>query len=62
MKRSEMVDYGMDYDYAETVNSGDEYLWEYDEKEEEDEELYDCDREDLEMGFDPYEGCYTYDC
>jgi len=24
-----------------------------------DEEYYDSD---LEMGFDPYEGCYTYDC
>lgn len=22
----------------------------------------DCDDWDLEMGFDPYEGCYTYDC
>jgi len=29
-----------------------------------DEEYFDeeyCDS-DLEMGFDPYEGCYTYDC
>ena len=22
----------------------------------------DCDEADLEMGFDPYEGCYSYDC
>lgn len=30
---------------------------------EDDEEVEaDCDRWDLEVGFDPYEGCYTYDC
>lgn len=29
--------------------------------EEEDVEM-DCDRWDLEMGFDPYMGCYTDDC
>ena len=28
--------------------------------EDEDEEDYEPD--DLEMGFDPYEGCYTWDC
>lgn len=27
-------------------------------EEEEEEDVYD----DLEMGFDPYEGCYTWDC
>ena len=27
-------------------------------EEEEEEDVY----EDLEMGFDPYEGCYTWDC
>lgn len=64
MTRSEMVDCGIDFDYAETINSGDEYLWnEEDEEDYEDEdEDYDCDRDDLEMGFDPFEGCYTYDC
>lgn len=32
--------------------------------EDEDEEVedYDCEDWDLEVGFDPYEGCYTYDC
>lgn len=49
MNRSEMVDCGYDYDYAETINHGDEYMWDYDDG-------------DLEMGFDPYEGDYTYDC
>ena len=28
------------------------------EEEEREEDVYD----DLEMGFDPYEGCYTWDC
>lgn len=28
------------------------------EEEGEEEDVYD----DLEMGFDPYEGCYTWDC
>ena len=28
--------------------------------EDEDEDY--CEPDDLEMGFDPYEGCYTYDC
>ena len=23
---------------------------------------YDCDDADLEMGFDPYSGCYDFDC
>ena len=27
-----------------------------------DEEDYDCDSADLECGFDPYEGDYTWDC
>ena len=30
--------------------------------EEELEEYYDADDEDLEMGFNPYMGCYDYDC
>jgi hypothetical protein len=32
--------------------------------EDEDEEVEDYDYEDydLEVGFDPYEGCYTWDC
>lgn len=33
-----------------------------DDDEEEDEGCFDCDRADLEEGFDPYEGCYTFDC
>ena len=33
-----------------------------DEDEEEDEYTGDCDDFDLEMGFDPYEGCWTGDC
>lgn len=30
----------------------------------EEEEIYDFwdDEYDLDMGFDPYEGCYTFDC
>ena len=34
------------------------------EDEEVDEEDYadDCDSWDAEVGFDPYEGCYTFDC
>lgn len=33
------------------------------EEEEDDYSRYgDCDDWDIEMGFDPYEGCYTYDC
>lgn len=35
-------------------------MWEPDMEEDEDEEFYE-DYED-ECGFDPYEGCYTYDC
>lgn len=27
-----------------------------------DEDFEDFDDDSLEMGFDPYEGCYTYDC
>lgn len=42
MTRTQMVDCGIDYDYAETINLGDEYLWDEDEY--------------LEVGFDPYEG------
>lgn len=34
--------------------------WEKMFSEDEDEEDYEPD--DLEMGFDPYEGCYTWDC
>lgn len=60
MKRSELVDCGYDYDYAETIRMGDAYEWDY--SDEDDEGYYDCDRDDLEMGFDPYEGGYTYDC
>ena len=29
-------------------------------QEEEEEDMY--EDEELETGFDPYEGCYTYDC
>ena len=29
-------------------------------EEEEEEDMY--EDEELETGFDPYEGCYTYDC
>lgn len=61
MKRSELVDCGYDYDYAETIRMGDEYLWDYSDEDEE-EGYGDCDCADLEMGFDPFEGCYTYDC
>ena len=38
------------------------YLHEEDEYEDEDEYPGDCDDWDIEMGFDPYEGLYTYDC
>lgn len=31
------------------------------ENDDEDED-FDCDEADLEMGFDPYEGDYTWDC
>lgn len=31
MKRSEMVDYGYDYDYEETIRQGDAYDWDYQE-------------------------------
>lgn len=33
-----------------------------DDRSEEDEVICECDQDDLEMGFDPYEGGYTYDC
>ena len=32
------------------------------EFEEDEEEDWDDEPSDLEMGFDPYEGCYTWDC
>lgn len=35
---------------------------EEDDEEDEDEYTGDCDDFDLEMGFDPYEGCWTGDC
>ena len=37
---------------------------EYEEKDEEDEEEYDSyeDSGDIEMGFNPYMGCYDFDC
>ena len=25
-------------------------------------DCFDCDRDDLEMGFNPYMGCYDFDC
>lgn len=36
----------------------------FENSEDEDEDYYvgDCDDFDLEMGFDPYEGCWTGDC
>lgn len=45
---------------------GTDYIYEYvyGPEEPEDYEEYDeepCDY-DLEVGFDPYEGCYTFDC
>lgn len=33
----------------------------YDEDDEDEEEAF-FEPTDLEMGFDPYDGCYTYDC
>ena len=36
--------------------------WDYMFGVEEDEYTGDCDDFDLEMGFDPYEGCWTGDC
>ncbi len=52
---SEMRDCGIDYDYAETIRQGDAYEW--------DDEEYDFEPYyDIEMGFDPYVGCYTDDC
>jgi len=33
-----------------------------DDYEDEDEYTGDCDDFDIEMGFDPYEGCWTGDC
>jgi hypothetical protein len=32
------------------------------EEEDDEDEYLDYEDYDLEMGFDPYEGCYTYDC
>jgi hypothetical protein len=34
----------------------------FDDNEHEDNYTGDCDDFDLEMGFDPYEGCWTGDC
>lgn len=36
---------------------------EYEDEEDDNDELYfDCDREDLEVGFNPYTGSYDFDC
>jgi hypothetical protein len=32
------------------------------EEEDDEDEYLDYEDYDLEMGFDPYEGCYTWDC
>lgn len=38
-------------------------FWEEDEEDEEEESTYEEEMEaDLDMGFDPYMGCYTDDC
>lgn len=67
MTHSEMVDCGIDFDYEETIREGDEYLWEEDEEPEEGDEDRGLDeywesQYDLEEGFNPYEGCYDFDC
>lgn len=62
----------MCYDYNVEVEEmfGEDITWaEWEEcwaDEESDEDFGDypgdCDDWDIEMGFDPYEGCYTWDC
>jgi len=42
MTHSEMVDCGLDYDYAETINQGDAYEWWYDTEDEQDDDDADC--------------------
>ena len=55
---SEAESRGTDYMYEFVFGSGDDDE-DPDEYEEYDDEP--CDY-DLEVGFDPYEGCYTFDC
>ena len=44
--------------YYTGCHSFEDYLAEINGEDEEP----DCDEVDIEMGFDPYEGCYSYDC
>lgn len=52
---------GCDYMYEWLYGREDED--EYEDEEDDDGELYfDCDRDDLEVGFNPYTGSYDFDC
>lgn len=50
MTASQLIDYGMYGEFIDALNRGEEYLYDYDEP------------FDVEVGFDPYEGDYTFDC
>ena len=52
-----------DYAYGTGFEEDEERDFFLEEEEEfEGEEEFDDDSWDLEVGFDPYEGCYSYDC
>ena len=51
-----------DYAYGTGFEEDEERDFFLEEEEEFEEEEFDDDSWDLEVGFDPYEGCYSYDC
>lgn len=53
-----------DGEYDMKVEKDEAYYAELEEEENYIEEMLDddCEEPELEMGFDPYDGCYTYDC